>query len=161
MKTTGTSSTSFRIWLATFIPGVAATVTAFVQNSGGSKTTILGGAGAIAALFSTLGKLFHDGKLNTATLAAAGSDISAQLPQIKADISKTVSFVENDLPGVKGVIDDVTKRVSALEAKVPDLGAIENTVRSVISDIFGGHVPAAPVVAPVAPVVPPVVPPAA
>ena len=156
--TTGPGSTSFAVWLATFLPGLAAAITAVVQNGSTEHSAVVGLGGAGLALVSSITKLLHDKGLHVATIQAAGSDIAAQLPQLKADLSKTVSFVETDLPGVKGVIDDVTKRVSALEAKVPDLGAIEATVRSVISDAFQGHVPAAPVAAPV---VPPVVPPVA
>lgn len=145
MKATGTSSTSFRIWLATFIPGLATTVTAFAQNSGGSKTAALGVGGLVVSLFSTLAKLGHDHGLNKATLAAGASDITAALApdgQLRADLSKTVSFVENDLPGVKTVVSDVTARVEALEKKVPDLAGIEQIVRTVLSQVLGASMQA-------------------
>lgn len=156
MKATGTSSTSFRIWLATFIPGLATTVTAFAQNSGGSKTAALGVGGLVVSLFSTLAKLGHDHGLNKATLAAGASDITAALApdgQLRADLSKTVSFVENDLPGAKTVVSDVTARVEALEKKVPDLAGIEQIVRTVVGQAFASAAPAP--VAPATPVTPP------
>lgn len=144
MKATGTSSTSFRIWLATFVPGLASAVTAITQGGSTSHQAIFGLGGGVLSLVSTLGKLFHDHGLNKASLAAAGSDIAAQLPQLKADLSKSVSFVEQDLPGVRSVIDSVTSRVTALEAKVPDLAGIEATVRNVVQSIFTATQQAAP-----------------
>jgi hypothetical protein len=149
MKTTGTSSTSFRIWLATFVPSVAAAVAGFLQNTNGEKSSVLGGAGIIAALVSTVSKLAHDQGLNKATLLAAGSDITAQLPQLKLDASKTVSFIESDLPALKGIISDLASRVTTAEAHVtslvaPDITVIESAVRKVL-----GELAPAPVTAPV------------
>jgi hypothetical protein len=153
MKTTGVTSTSFRIWLATFVPSVAAAVTAFMQNTGGSKTAVLGGAGIVSALFATLGKLWHDGHLNTATLLAAGSDVAIQLPALKSDLSKVGAFVETDLPFLKPAITSVETRVTALESKVvatvgPDVAAITAVVHQVLAGL------ATPPVAPVTPVTP-------
>lgn len=145
MKPTGVTSTSFRVWLATFIPSLAAAVTGFVQNSGGSKDAVLGASGIIAGLLSTLGKLGHDHGINKASIAAAGSDIAAQLPALKSDLSTAVGFVENELPGVKGVIDAIGSRVTSLEGKVPDLAGIESIVRTVLSQVL------APAPAPPAP----------
>ena len=150
MKPTGTSSTSFRIWLATFIPSVAATVTAFTQNSGGSKSAVLGGAGILSALFSTLGKLFHDHGVSIASIQQAGTDVAAQLPQLKLDASKTAAFIENDVPALKGTIDALTARVAAAEAHVasvvaPDSAAVESVVRKVLGQL------APPALAPEAP----------
>lgn len=151
MKPTGVTSTSFRIWLATFIPSVAAAVTAFVQNSGGSKSAVLGGAGIVSALFSTLGKLFHDHGVSIASIQQAGSDIAAQLPELKHDASIAAGFVEQEIPGLHSAITDLTTRLTAQEQKVitavPDAAAIESAVRTVLAGIVP-PAPVAPVVAP-------------
>ena len=154
--TTGPGSTSFAVWLATFLPGLASGVTALLQHGTPTHTAVFGIGGGVMALVSTLGKLFHDKGLHVATIQAAGSDIAAELPSLRTDIAKTVAFAETDLPVLKPAIDSVTSRVSALEAKViPDASTIEGIVRNVLTSVL---TPAA--VAPVAPVVPPV-PPAA
>lgn len=148
---TGPKSTSFRVWLATFIPGVAATVTAFVQNTGGVKTTALGIAGASAALLATLGKLFHDSKVTPATIAAGVHDVEAAFPGITAAASKVLSFAETDIPGVKGLVADAQSHISAVEAhvkeveaKIPDLSGLEQTIRTVVADVFSKLLPTAP-----------------
>jgi prophage DNA circulation protein len=147
MKPTGITSTSFRIWLATFVPSVAAAITAFAQNSGGSKSAVLGGAGILSALFATLGKLFHDNGLNKASIFAAGSDIAKDLPELHLNLDKVLSFAESDFPGLQSDIASLTARITADEQKVvtavPDSAAIEAVVRSVLAGIAP-----APVVAP-------------
>ena len=135
MKSTGVKSTSFQVWLATFVPGVAAAVQAIVTNGTTAHQAIFGLGGGGLALISTLGKLFHDNGLNKASLATAGSDVAAELPTLKSDLAKAVSSVETDIPAVKTAVDAVTSRVTALETKVPDLAGIEQTVRTVLAQV--------------------------
>ena len=140
MKSTGTSSTSFRIWLATFIPALAAAVQAIVTNGTPTHQAVFGLGGGAVALFATLGKLLHDGSLNAATLKAGASDISEALPSLRLDLSKSVSFIENDVPAFKTLISGVDGRIAALETKVaasvPELPAIEAMVRSVLAELL-------------------------
>lgn len=142
-KTTGVTSTSFRVWLATFIPGLASAVTAITTSGSTAHQAIFGLGGGLVALLSTLGKLWHDGKLNEATLANAGSDIAAALPSLRADLTKAVSFVESDLPGVKGLLSGLEARITAAEGKIgaeiPDIAGIESVVRKVLSEILAGQ----------------------
>lgn len=140
MKATGITSTSFKVWLTTFVPAVAAAAQALLTNGSAIHTAVFGGGGALVALVSTLGKLFHDNGLNKASLAAAGADISKALPDLKADLSTAVSFVENDFPSVKTGLADAQAKIAALEAKVPDLAGIETTVRNVLADVLKGAV---------------------
>ena len=149
--TTGPGSTSFAVWLVTFLGGVASAVEGIVTPGTPAHTATYGGVGALVALVSSIAKLMHDKGLHVATIQAAGSDIAAELPSLRTDIAKTVAFAETDLPVLKPAIDSVTSRVSALEAKViPDASTIEGIVRNVLTSVL---TPAA--VAPVAPVVPP------
>ena len=146
MKPTGVTSTSFRVWLATFIPSVAAAVTAFVQNSGGSKSAVLGGAGILSALFSTLGKLFHDHGVSIASIQQTAYDIAAQLPALKADLSTAVTFAENEAPALKGVIDSLGSRVAAVESGVlpaasTDVAAVTAIVHSILAGLAAPHAP--------------------
>lgn len=140
MKPTGITSTSFRVWLATFIPGLAAAIQALVTNGSTLHTAVFGGGGVLAALFATLGKLWHDGKLNEATLYAAGSDIATALPSLRDDLSKSVSFIENDVPAFKTLVGGLDGRVGALEAKVvggsTSVADIEAVVRKVLTEIL-------------------------
>ena len=143
MKPTGITSTSFRVWLATFIPGLAAAIQALVTNGSTLHTAVFGGGGVLAALFATLGKLWHDGKLNEATLYAAGSDIAKALPSLRDDLSKSVSFIENDVPAFKTLVGGLDGRVGALEAKVTaglggstSVADIESVVRKVLTELL-------------------------
>ena len=89
-------------------------------------------------------------ELHVATIEQAGSDIAAQLPQLKADLSKTVSFVETDLPGLKAQLAAVDAKVAAVVAPVaPDAAAIEKVVRSVLAGLLPAG-PPAPTVPPAA-----------
>jgi hypothetical protein len=145
--TTGPGSTSFFVWVVTFLGGVASAVEGVVTSGTAAHTAVYGGAGVLLALGGTLGKLFHDKGLHVATITAAGSDIAAQLPQLKTDIATAVGFAEKDVPELQGVIKEITPRVAALEAKIgPDVAAIEVVVRSILAGI--GTPPPAPVVPP-------------
>jgi hypothetical protein len=166
MPTTGTSSVSFRVWLATFLPGLGTAVAGFAQNTNGVRSAAMGGIGLAVSLVSTIFKLLHDKGLHIATIQAAGSDIAAQLPQLRADLSKTVSFIEQDVPGVQSLLSSLGSRVGTVEARIiPDAKAIEGIVRSVLTSVLAGvqpavmagaSVPPAPAVAvPGGPAVPP------
>lgn len=148
IKSTGVTSTSFRIWAATFIPALLSAVVTFIQPTSTVHQAVFGGGAAGVALLSTLGKLWHDGSLNKATLATAGSDIAAALPTLRADLSKAVSFVEEDLPGVKVDLTGLASRLTAVEAKVtsavPDAAGIEATIRAVLTEMFAKQTPPAP-----------------
>lgn len=145
MKKTGITSTSFRVWLATFIPGLLSAIAAILQNGTAAHQAVFGLGGGAVMLFSTLGKLFHDQGLNKATLATAGSDLEKALPALRLELSKSVSFIENDLPGAKAFLDGVDGRLKALEAKADlnstDLPAIESIVRKVLSEILQPKTP--------------------
>lgn len=143
IKPTGVTSTSFRIWLATFLPALVSAIATAITPGTDAHQAIFGGGAALVALLSTLGKLAHDGSLNKATLSTAGSDIAAALPTIRKDLSIATSFVEEDLPGVKGDITSLAARLTTLENKVPDLPNIESTIRQVLSEILAGQ-PKAP-----------------
>lgn len=155
---TGPASTSFKVSAAGFIAGIGTLITSYVQNTNGQATNAHAIAGAGLAILSVLGKLAHDHGLNKATIAAAGSEVAAQLPALKTDLQKSVAFVENDLPGLKPLIDGVTSRVSALESKIPDRTEIESIIRTVFGQVFA---PAVSVATPTpAATPPPVAPPA-
>lgn len=143
-KSTGITSTSFRVAAAGFISGLGILITGYVQNTNGEATTAHSLIGGVLALGSVVFKLIHDQGLNKATILAAGSDLGAALPSLRADLSKAVSFVESDLPGVKTVIDGLGSRVTTLESKVPDLSGIESIVRSVLTDILAKQVTPSP-----------------
>lgn len=142
-KATGPSSTSWKIWLATFVTGLASAVTGFVQNTNGIHTTVFSGGGLIVALFATITKLFHDNGLNKGSLAAAGSDIVSALPDLRADIGKVISFAENDFPGASAAIADLEGKYAGLVAKIPDASAIEAIVKEALSAAFHSTTPPA------------------
>lgn len=149
--TTGPQSTSFKVWLATFVPSIAGAVTAFTNNVDGSKSATLGVASIAAATVASLGKLFHDQGVHKATIAAAGSEVATQLPALKSDLSTAVTFVEQELPSLKGIINDVKSRADSVEARVADIetkatsavGLTKDDVESVLRGLLGGLVPAA------------------
>jgi hypothetical protein len=143
IKSTGPSSTSFQVWAATFVPGILSAIQALINPTSPTHQAIFGGGGILLALGSTIMKLIHDQGLNKATLSTAGSDIAAALPTIRKDLSIATSFVEEDLPGVKGDITSLAARLTTLENKVPDLPNIESTIRQVLSEILAGQ-PKAP-----------------
>ena len=153
--TTGPGSTSFAVWLVTFLGGVASAVEGIVTPGTAAHTATYGGVGALVALVSSIAKLLHDKGIHVATIQAAGSDIAAQLPQLKSDLATTTSFAENDIPALKGTIDGLTSRVSAVENKAlpvatTDVAAVTSIVHSIL-----GSLAAPPAPAPVPPVVPP------
>jgi hypothetical protein len=137
-KPTGPSSTSFQVWLATFLPGLASAISAILQNGTAAHQAVFGLGGGAVMLGSTIFKLIHDQGLNKATLATAGSDLVKALPDLRLDLSKSVSFIENDVPAFKDLVDGVDGRLKALEAKAPELPAIETMVRSVLSELLAG-----------------------
>ena len=143
IKSTGPSSTSFQVWAATFVPGILSAIQALINPTSPTHQAIFGGGGILLALGSTIMKLIHDQGLNKATLSTAGSDIAAALPTIRKDLSIATSFVEEDLPGVKGDLTTLAARLTTLENKVPDLPNIESTIRQVLSEILAGQ-PKAP-----------------
>ena len=78
------------------------------------------------------------------------------LTKLKSDLATTTSFAENDIPALKGTIDGLTSRVSAVENKAlpaatTDVAAVTSIVHSIL-----GSLAAPPAPAPVPPVVPPV-----
>ena len=141
---TGPKSNSFKIWAATFIPSLVGAVTSFTGNVGGQKATVLGAGACATGLLSTLGKLFHDHGFNVATITAAGSDLVKDLPELRLGIDKTISFAEEDFPGLKTALDGLANRVSAVETKTGvDPAAIEAAVRKVLAGIAPPAPPAA------------------
>jgi hypothetical protein len=139
IKATGPSSTSFQVWLATFLPGILSAIQTLIDPTSPTHQAVFGGGGLLLALGSTVFKLLHDQSLNRATLSTVGSDISQALPAIRKDLSVAVSFVEEDLPGVKGDIAAVQGKIAALEAKyVPDAAGIEQTIRTVLAELLSG-----------------------
>lgn len=147
-KPTGITATSTRLSLAGIVSGLGILITGYVQNTSGEATTAHSIVGGALALFSILGKLWHDGVFNKAALSAAVTSVTADLPAWKADISKAVSFVEEDLPAFKTTLNAWEGRLEAVEGKVsgvlgPDAGQIEATIRKVLSEILAGQ-PKAP-----------------
>lgn len=138
VKTTGVTSTSFRVWLATFLPGLAAALQAILTDGTPTHQAVFGLGGGAVALFSTLGKLLHDQGLNKASLLAGANDITAALPELRLNLSKSVSFIENDVPTLTTVISDLQGKVKALEgtATGADLVAIEGVVRKVLAELL-------------------------
>jgi hypothetical protein len=133
-KTITPQTTSFGLWLATFGTGLAGFIQAIVSPTSTVHDAIFGGGGAAVALFSTLIKLWHDKGLSIATLQAGAHDVAEEWPTIKTDVEKVISFVENDIPGVKGTLTDIGQRLSALEAKagVP-IADVENALRKLLN----------------------------
>lgn len=149
--TTGPGSTSFAVWLVTFLGGVASAVEGIVTPGSAAHTATYGGVGALVALGSTIGKLVHDRGLHVATIQAAGAEFGLELPKLRSDLSTAVGFAENDVPQLKSVVSSVTDRVGALETKVvpvatTDVAAVTNIVHGILSGL------AQPPVALVAPV---------
>jgi hypothetical protein len=137
IKSTGPSSTSFQVWAATFLPGILSAIQTLIDPTSPTHQAVFGGGGLLLALGSTVFKLLHDQSLNKATLSTAGSDISQALPGLRLDLSKSISFIENDVPALKGVLDGLGTRVAALEAKAgPALPDIEAVVRQVLTEIL-------------------------
>ena len=147
---TGPKSNSFKVMSAGVLAGLGPLVQQLVENPKAPNGIVMA-AGLAASTVSVIAKLFHDHGLNKATLAAAGSDIAAALPQLKADVGTAVSFVEQDFPGVKSFMTSAEARLHALETRVPDLAGIESVVRNVLGNVLAPP----PAAAPVAPPAPP------
>lgn len=134
---TGISSTSFQVWLYTFIPGLASALQAILTKGTPTHQAVFGLGGGAVMLFSTLGKLAHDGVFRKATILAGINDVTAAWPSLSLDLSKSVSFIENDVPVLKTVISGLDGRIVALEAKAgPALPDIEATIRKVLSELL-------------------------
>lgn len=141
-STTGPGSTSFAVWIATFVAGLGSAAEGVLTHGTSAHTAVYGAGGVLLTLGSTLGKLVHDKGLHVATIAAAGSDIAAQLPQLKTDIATAVDFAENKVPGVETALDSVKTRVVALENKVApaastDVAAVTSIVHQVLAAALG------------------------
>ena len=127
--TTGPGSTSFAVWLVTFLPGLASGVTALLQNGTPTHTAVFGLGGGVVALVSTLGKLLHDKGLHVATIQAGAADIATQLPQLSRDAAIAAGFVTHDIPGLQA-------RLDALEAKAaPTVDELRPVVAAVLSSL--------------------------
>jgi hypothetical protein len=67
--------------------------------------------------------------------------LAAELPALKVDLSKAISFIETDVPGLKSRLSDVEAHAASIVAPIaPDAAAIEAAVRKVLASI----VPPAP-----------------
>lgn len=163
---TGLGSTSFTVWLSTFIPGLLSLIDAVAQNSSPTHLAVAGAVGAVLTVGSTIAKLLHDKGIHVATIAAAGSDVAAALPGLRVDLQAVEHFIELDWPASKAVIDDVAgkiasvgkdveDRVKAVEAKIATSPTIED-VRGVVHSVLVSFASA-----PVAPVALPITVPAA
>ena len=143
--TTGPGSTSFAVWLVTFLGGVASAVEGIVTPGTAAHTATYGGVGALVALASTIAKLFHDKGLHVATIQTAGSDIAAQLPQLQHDAAIATAFVEQDVPGLKARMDALEAKAASVVAPLaPDRAAIETVVRSVLAGVAPAPAPVEP-----------------
>ena len=134
---TGPKSTSFQVFVAGALPGLltlAHGLLAGGQPASAKLASILGGSGltGVAAAF----KLLHDSGIHKATIAAAGSDVQASLPELRLNIDKVLGFAESDFPGLKTALDGIGARVSAVESKIPDATGIESLVRSVVASVL-------------------------
>lgn len=142
--TTGPGSTSFLVWLSTFVPGLLGAVDAAVTKGTPTHTAVLGLGGAVLALGSSIGKLLHDRGLHIATIQAAGSDVAQALPGLTADLTQVRSFVEQEWPTSKGVIDEVTRGLGELRSKVESFPDVEELVRAVTTALAARLSPAPP-----------------
>lgn len=158
---TGANSFSGLISIAGAVSGAASAVQAIASSGTDMHQAVFGGGGILLALGSVIAKLKHDQGIHIATIQQAGSDIAAQLPQIKVDLARTIDFIEHDVPGAHDVVtalqngaSALAARLSAVEAKaVPTITDIESTVRTVLTSILGataqGAVATAPGIAPI------------
>lgn len=141
--TTGPGSTSFTVWLVTFLGGVASAIEGIVTPGTPAHTATYGAVGGIVALFATIAKLFHDKGLHVATIQAAGSDIATQLGPngaVRADLTSAIQFIESDVPAIHGFISDLMARVEAVEQKAApivttDVEAVKGIVHSILTGI--------------------------
>lgn len=143
---TGPSSTSFQVFLAGALPGL---ITLFHGLIAGGQTpsqkiaSILGGSGltGIAAAF----KLLHDHGIHVATIQQAGSDIAADIPQLKHDSSIAAAFAEQDFPAFSQRLDALEVKAASIVAPLaPDAAAIETVVRQVLAGIAPAPAPTPP-----------------
>lgn len=132
MKATGITSTSFRLWAATFAPSLGTLVDGLAQKRPASVTV----TAIIGMIVPTATKHLHDLALNNATIANAGSDLATQLPQLRADLAKTVGFVETDFPAAKSQIEALKSRAEAVEAAVANMPALSVIINAVKADLF-------------------------
>lgn len=120
--------------VAALTAGLGTAVAGFVQNQGGVKEATMGIAGLAVAGVSTVAKQLKDGKVDAATVEAAGSDLTKQLPSLRADLANVASFVETEWPASKTLISDLSTRVAAVETRAAaTVSSIEPTVRSVLT----------------------------
>lgn len=99
---TGPKSTSFKLSAAGILTGLGTLITGLVHN----PNAVSNGAGAVSDVRTAIGaavvaisvavKIFHDQGFNKASIAAAGSEVASELPNIKADLGKAAGLVEND-----------------------------------------------------------------
>lgn len=159
---TGPKSTSFivagtggAVGFGTLLSGLLndpTKITALQAQVNQTRTWVGGAIVAICAAF----KLIHDHGLNKATLAAAGQDIDAKLPELRTGIAKTLDFIETEVPGIRNLVNDVNTRVSSVEstvattaAKIPDEAALLAAAKQSLADLIASRQPAAPAPAPV------------
>lgn len=144
--TTGPGSTSFAVWITSLIAGIASAIEGVVTPGSTAHTAVYGGGGIIIALGGTITKLLHDKGLHIATIQAAGADIADQLPQLKTDLATAIDFVEQDVPALKGAVNNVQSRMSAVEGKaeaavasIPGEPQLEAAARSALTKLLGGN----------------------
>lgn len=136
---TGPKSTSFQVWAAGALPGLA--TLAHGLFTGGSLSQrisqIVAGSGLTGV--SSAFKLLHDSGVHQATISQAGSDIAKDIPELKFNIDKVLGFAEADFPGLQGGLSSLEARITAQEQKVvtavPDAAAVEAVVRRVLAGL--------------------------
>ncbi|MEM0142418.1 MAG: hypothetical protein QXL94_00490 [Candidatus Parvarchaeum sp.] len=117
-KITGPTSLSTGVWFTTTATGVASFIQSILSNGSSVHTAVFGGGGLLISMFATVAKLFHDRGIHMSTIQAAGEDVLKEWDPLKNDIATVISFAENDVPGVKTIVNDVKTRIDALEQKV-------------------------------------------
>lgn len=163
---TGPKSVSFKLSAAGILTGLGTLLTGLlhnpntVSNGVNAVTDVRAAIGAALVAISVAAKLFHDNGFNKATIAAAGSELASELPNIKADLGKAAGLVESDFPALKNAFDnfhaDVIQHLQGVDSRIGGLtGLTPQMVEDAVRKILAGVPPVVP------PATPPVAPPTA
>ena len=146
MAATGLQSPSGALTITGIVAVALSAVEGILTPGTSVHTAVYGGGGLIVGLVSVIGKLVHDKGIHVATIQQAGSDIAADVPELKLNLDKVLSFAESDFPGLKDRIDALEVKASSIVAPLaPDATAIETVVRQVLAGIAPAPAPTPPV----------------
>lgn len=156
---TGPQSTSFKVAAGGFFTGLLTMASSFINNPdatvSSAQAAVTDGrlaVGGAVALFSLLGKLYHDHGLNAATANSGGAAIAAAFPAVEANAKNAVTAIEQVIPGLRSAISDATARVSKVEAAIaaPVQAAVVDAtqVEAVVNRVLAQKLGTAPAAAP-------------